>query len=101
MNFTDHGIARDISQFGSNLACGQARLPELLELLNAIVGPTYYRHRTHPFVARHIGGAAWRLQIEKPCPQNPLAAARRTEAAGVDAKSSKLRKANCRTRCRI
>jgi hypothetical protein len=48
MHFADHGVSRHISEFRGDLAGRKAALPELLELLDAFIGPGQYRHRILP-----------------------------------------------------
>jgi hypothetical protein len=52
VNFADHGISCHISEFRGNLAGRKSGFPELLQLLDAIVGPGQYRHRILPFALR-------------------------------------------------
>src|SRR5882724_364486 len=60
MDFADHGVTRHISEFRGDLAGREPGLPELFQLLNAVIGPGQYRHRNLPFVLRwpFLPGAA-------------------------------------------
>ena len=58
MHFADHRVAGHIAEFRGDLAGGKAGFPEFLQLLDAIVGPGQYRHRTLPFVSRRPFGRA-------------------------------------------
>src|SRR5487761_1440557 len=76
MDLADHGVSRDIAEFGGNLARGKSGLPELLQLLDAIVRPSQYRHRIVPFAMRGQGRAAM-PGLKNSCGQNPLGLAGR------------------------
>src|SRR5438552_3578305 len=103
MDFADHGITRHISEFRGDLAGRKPSLPELLELLNAVIGPGQYRHRNLPFVLRR-SLLAWRCDAKSrkiPCGQNPLAlAGRKKRARTCTPNNSNLEDQDCRTRCR-
>ena len=82
VHLADHRISRHISEFRGDLAGRKAGLPELFQLLDAIVGPGQYRHRTLPSLARR---PSWRRRCDAksrkiPCTQNPLALAGRKSA---------------------
>src|SRR5262245_36795306 len=59
MHLADHGIAGHVAEFRRDLARGQSGFPELLQLLDALIGPGQYRHRILPFASRRPsrGGA--------------------------------------------
>ena len=66
VNLSDHRISRHVAEFRSDLAGREAGFPELLQLLDAIIGPGQYRHRMFPFASRRpIQKAALRGQIKK------------------------------------
>jgi hypothetical protein len=59
VDFADHGISCYISEFCGNLARRKPGFPEFLQLLDAIVRPGQYRHRTLSFALRRpIGDSA-------------------------------------------
>jgi hypothetical protein len=51
MDFADHRIPRHIAKFSGDLASRKPGLPKLLQLLDAIIGPSHYRHRNFPLLA--------------------------------------------------
>src|SRR3974377_822345 len=83
VHFADHGVTGHISEFGGDLAGRKSGLPELLQLLDAIIRPGQYRHRTLPFAPRWPikGSAAVPKAPKNPCVQNPLALAGRKKRA--------------------
>ena len=52
VDFADHGISGHVTEFGGNLARRKSGFPEFLQLLDAIVRPGQYRHRTLSFALR-------------------------------------------------
>src|SRR5262249_30903205 len=103
-HLADYGVARHIPELGSDLAGRKPGFPELLQLLDAIVGPGQNRHCTLPLAARlPILGAAWRcLSLEKPVPPESLKARRaRKTHLNVTPVHEDLEDQNCCTRCRI
>ena len=83
VHFADHRISRHISEFRGDLARRQSGFPELLQLLDAIIGPGQYRHRILPFASRRPirGSAGDVIRLKNPCGQNPLALAGRENRA--------------------
>jgi hypothetical protein len=66
MDFADHSVSRHIAKFCGNLAGRKSGFPELLELLDAIVGPSQYSHRILPFASRRpLQGTALRSKSQK------------------------------------
>jgi hypothetical protein len=103
VDFADHGVTRHISEFRGDLAGRKPGLPEFFELLNAVLGPGQYRHRTFPFVSRwsFLARRCDAKSLKIPCGQNPLALAGREKRAWTYTQNNEnLKDQACRTRCR-
>jgi hypothetical protein len=83
MHFADHRVSGHIPEFGGDLARRQAGFPEFLQLLDTIVRPGQYRHRTLPLALRWpVSGSAGDANgLKNPFRQNPLALAEREKRA--------------------
>src|SRR5437763_293154 len=44
MDLANHGVARDVAKLGRDLTGRQAGLPQLLQLLDTLIGPGDHRH---------------------------------------------------------
>jgi hypothetical protein len=80
--FADYRIPRHIAEFGGDLARRKPGFPELLQLLDAIVRPGQYRHRTLSLASRRpaAGQRCDANRLKNPFRQNPLALAEREKA---------------------
>src|SRR4029079_15057673 len=104
VNLADQRVPRHISEFRGDLAGGKSALPELFELLDAILTPGQYRHCILPFaLSRPNGGSAGDANSQKSLRAESLSLRRarkpRPNVYAVQMDSwDQIRRTRCRTR---
>src|SRR5262249_18634588 len=89
VHFADHGVSGHISELGGDLAGRKSGLPELLELLDTVIGPGQYRHPTLPFArCRPDRGQRCAAKSSKKSLRAESLRARRAQKARLDVYAS-------------